>query len=77
MSGTNALQLQLAYTLHRVDVWYEHTALRVVAVMPTADLAAHDLAYQRLDALLEGLRIDADVTVLAADGNISARSGGA
>eukprot|EP00947_MAST-08B_sp_MAST-8B-sp1_P003561 g3561.t1 len=67
LRGTLALQLQLAYTLHRVDVWWANTALRVVAVMPTADPAIHRRGVAVLEKLLSSLRIDADVTVLAAE----------
>jgi hypothetical protein len=66
LRGTLALQLQLAYTLHRVDVWWANTALRLVAVVPTTDRSVHAQCEAKLNVLLESLRIDADVVVLSA-----------
>lgn len=56
------LQLQLAYVLHRTDIWQNHTRLRVVVVVePDQDVGAAQAETRRL---IELTRVEASVVVL-------------
>ncbi|CAK9014169.1 Solute carrier family 12 member 9 (Cation-chloride cotransporter-interacting protein 1) [Durusdinium trenchii] len=74
--GTLALEMQLAFGLHRTDIWEEHTKLRVIAACKSVRGAqgseeAHATArkaYETLKKLLRAIRVEAEVLVLPAVG---------
>jgi len=75
-AGTLALEMQLAYGLHRTDIWEDHTKLRVIAACQSVT-GAHGseearstakMAYQTLRKLLKAIRVEAEVIVLPAVG---------
>lgn len=75
-SGSLALQMQLAFGLHRCDIWEDHTKLRVIAACPSvtdsrgSEEARQSAlkAYETLRRLLRAIRVEADILVLPAVG---------
>jgi len=73
--GTLALEMQLAFSLHRTDFWEDNTNLRVVAACKSVpSLETENGKYlaeifrRRLMSLLVDIRVDAEVLVLPSVG---------
>jgi len=74
--GTLALEMQLAFGLHRTDIWEEHTRLRVIAACESVTGAQGSeeakakarRAYETLWKLLRAIRVEAEIIVLPAVG---------
>jgi len=69
--GALALQMQLAFGLHRTEIWEDHTKLRVIAACQSVPGQSQDQArraYDTLKKLLIDIRVEAEVLVLPSVG---------